>query len=271
MPTNLELARDLYDAFARADAAGLVALLHPQFVGHVSDGLPGGFGGTHRGPEMMLAEAWAPVFRRFAVRPVPDRLIACEDGEVIAIGSYVGDPPGAEQALRAAFAHVLAFREGRIAELRQITDTQIWSEAAASANTAAVRRLFEAVERRDAEALLRSYTEDVVITEPESLPYGGVYRCHDGALQHGAAYLQTWGHLQTDEDRRLEPTIRDAGHRVFVQWRQKATAPDGRHLDLPAVDVIELRDGQVASLKMFHHDTAALLNFLAAANAPPAS
>jgi ketosteroid isomerase-like protein len=48
-----------------------------------------------------------------------------------------------------------------------------------------------------------------------------------------------------------------------VTWRQKATASDGRHLDVPVVDLIVLREGKVASLEMFLQDTAAVLDFLA--------
>jgi len=51
---------------------------------------------------------------------------------------------------------------------------------------------------------------------------------------------------------------------VVVLWRQKVTAADGRRLDLPVVDVIELRNGKVGSLHMFPADTAKLLEFLRA-------
>lgn len=49
---------------------------------------------------------------------------------------------------------------------------------------------------------------------------------------------------------------------MIVKWRQKATAANGRHLDAPVIDMIELHRGQVASLQMFHLDTASVLEFL---------
>ena len=130
MPSNLELARDLYAAFERADAGRILELLHPQFVGHVSEGMPDGVGGRHVGPYAMLRDVWAPVARRFAVRPVPDRFLTCAGGEIVVIGRYVGEPPRGAP-LSAAFAHVLTFRDDRIAELRQITDSHRWHDAAA--------------------------------------------------------------------------------------------------------------------------------------------
>lgn len=113
MASNVKLAQYLYEAFERADAERLLELLHPEFIGHVSDGMPDDVGGTHVGPQNMLTEVWAPIARRFGVRPVPEQLYACTDGTVIAIGSYVGEPPRADGPLNAAFAHVLAFRDDR--------------------------------------------------------------------------------------------------------------------------------------------------------------
>ncbi|MGI8559369.1 MAG: nuclear transport factor 2 family protein [Solirubrobacteraceae bacterium] len=166
--SNLEVANDLYDAFARTDAQRLLELLHPEFVGHVSEGMPDGVGGTHVGPKAMLTEVWTPVALRFGSRPVPERFLSCDDGDVVVTGSYIGQPPGSEEQLMAAFAHVLEFRDGRIVELRQITDTQRWSEAADDLDIKLVRRMFEAVEKRDAEALLSTYAQNVVITEATS-------------------------------------------------------------------------------------------------------
>lgn len=263
MPSDTDVARELYAAFERADPKLLLELLHPDFVGHVSDGMPCGWAGTHAGPRAMLTEVWAPVWRRFRARPVPERFLSCDDGTVVVTGTYVGQPPDATAPLEAAFAHVLALRDGQVCELRQITDTRRWAQAAADADAELACRLFAAVEERDGDAVLDAYATDVVIREAPSLPYGGVYHGHDGALRHALAYTATWDHLQSVEDRKLQPQIRGCDDRVVVTWRQKATASDGRHLDVPVVDLIGLRDGKVASLEMFPQDTAAVLDFLA--------
>src|SRR5258708_27004881 len=199
----------------------------------------------------MLAEVWAPVWRRFRVRPVPERFLSCGDGTVVVTGTYAGQPKDTTWPLEAAFAHVLALRDGQVCELRQITDTRRWAQAAAAADAEVVRRLFAAVEERDGQTVLDAYATDVVIREAPSLPYGAVYHGHDGALRHALAYTATWDHQQSAEDRKLQPQIRGYDDRVVVTWRQKATAGDGRHLDVPVVDLIGLRDGKVASLQMF--------------------
>src|SRR5215470_6316735 len=121
MPSSLDLAREFYAALARADADRLLALLHPQFTGHVTGGMPAGPGGTYTGPTAMLRQV-GPVDRLFAGGPAPERFLSCESGEVVVTGSYPGQPPGAGRPQAAAFAYVLAFRDGRVAELRQFTD-----------------------------------------------------------------------------------------------------------------------------------------------------
>src|SRR5262249_52966404 len=82
----------------------LLELLHAQFTGHVTDGMPAGLGGTYTGPKAMLREVWGPVDRLFAARPVPERFLSCESGEVVVTGGYTGQPPGADRPRTAAMA-----------------------------------------------------------------------------------------------------------------------------------------------------------------------
>jgi uncharacterized protein len=129
-------------------------------------------------------------------------------------------------------------------------------------NVEVVRRLFQAVENRDIEPMYEIYAPDIVVTEAVSLPYGGEHRGHEGILEHGLGYLQTWNHLQVDADKRLDPEFVDAGNRVFVCWRQRAHGVDGEQFDTPVVSVYELRDRRVVRSIMYHLDTASLLDFL---------
>jgi ketosteroid isomerase-like protein len=125
----LDTAERLYEAFAAHDAERLVALLHPDFRGEVTAGLPHDLGGVYEGPESMLRDCWARVFRVLDTRPVPDELVATEDGRVIALGRYRGRGRDSGRPHDAAFVHVLRFRDGRVVELRQITDSRRWAGA----------------------------------------------------------------------------------------------------------------------------------------------
>lgn len=261
MSTNLDQAQELYDAFANADGERLLSLLHTDFAGKVSDGMLMGVGGTHVGPTAMLHDVWVPVARRYAARPVPERFLTCESGEVVVLGHYRGQPQGGNDQLSATFAHVLTFRDNRIAELLQVTDTKRWADAAPDHDIEVVKGMFDSVRCRDASALLNTYATDIEIREPAELPYGGVYHGHDGAIRHALGFTKCWDAIQTEDDRDMEPEILSARDHVMVLWRLKATAPE-RRIDAPVIDVIKLRDRQVVSLHMFHRDPSAVRVFL---------
>lgn len=134
-------------------------------------------------------------------------------------------------------------------------------------NVEQVRRLFAAVEGRDLEGMLECYAADVEIHESGSLPYGGVYRGHTGAIRHAAAFVGTWGPFQTPDEHRLGATFLEADDgTVAASFRHRAVdAVAGRRIECPEVGVYELRDGRIVRSRMFHYDTGELTRFLQAA------
>jgi ketosteroid isomerase-like protein len=120
---SLAVAESFYDAMHRLDVSGILDVLAPDFVGHVSEGLPGGFGGRHDGAQAMVDDVWVPVYRAFRALPHPAEYLAAGPGRVLVLGEYRGEEP---EPFTAEFAHVLRVTDGRIAELRQITDTRRW-------------------------------------------------------------------------------------------------------------------------------------------------
>ena len=136
-----------------------------------------------------------------------------------------------------------------------------------------VRRLFHAVEHRDRDELLACYTEDVEITEAEVLPYGGIYRGHDGAVAHALGFLAAWGPYQGPDEVRLDAQFwGDGAGNVCVLFRHRAVDPRrGVRLDAPEVSMYQVRDGRVARSQMFHADSAKVAQFLADAAAAAAA
>jgi 2-(1,2-epoxy-1,2-dihydrophenyl)acetyl-CoA isomerase len=125
-----ELARTLYTALAGGDADALVTLLHPDFVGTTTEGLPYGLGGTHVGAEAMARDFWWAIGQHYRARAEPDRLVALDDGGLLVLGRYTGSSRHGDAPLDAAFAHVLHFRGDRIAALAQYTDSARWAASA---------------------------------------------------------------------------------------------------------------------------------------------
>jgi uncharacterized protein len=130
-------------------------------------------------------------------------------------------------------------------------------------NTERARLLFQAVEHRDREGVAAIYDEKIVINEAPSLPYGGEYHGHDGALRHALGFRAAWDRFQPSRTRGLEPYFIAEGDHVAVLWRHKAeNGETGQKIDLPAVSIYRFVDGRIVDSKMFHFDTAALLKFL---------
>jgi hypothetical protein len=130
-------------------------------------------------------------------------------------------------------------------------------------NADAARRLFEAVEHRNSQAVAAIYHPNIVIHEAPGLPYGGEYRGHEGALRHGQGFRAAWDRFQPANARGLEPRFTAQDEYVAVQWRHKAENREtGERIDLPAAGIYRFVDAMVVDSRMFHFDIAALLEFL---------
>ena len=127
-------------------------------------------------------------------------------------------------------------------------------------NVEIVKRLFEAVERRDREGVFAAYHPEITVREAESLPYGGEFHGFEGALKHALGYRAVWDALQSKTEQELSPRFLDAGDYVIVLWRQRAVSGD-KNFDSSAASVYKLRDGKIIESEMFQ-DTAAVLQFL---------
>lgn len=130
-----------------------------------------------------------------------------------------------------------------------------------------VKRLFEAVRRRDEAALLESYHPQVLIHEAPSLPYGGEFHGHGGALEHVRAFYRTWEGLKPreviEETRQTTLVLEAAPNYVVVFGRQRGVAPRiGRSLDIPEAFFFRMSDDRVIESWMFNQDTVAVLEFL---------
>jgi uncharacterized protein len=130
--TDMETANRLYEAFEARDAETLAGLLHPDFRGDVTPGLPRGWGGVYDGPQAMLRDCWGSVVAELDSRPVPEDIVGTDDGRILVLGTYRGSARKSGREHEAVFAHVLTFRDGRIVALTQITDSRRWHEALAT-------------------------------------------------------------------------------------------------------------------------------------------
>src|SRR5271163_4447418 len=128
--TNVSTAQQLYRALAAGDREALSTLLHPDFVGQVTDGLPLDMGGRHDGPEAMRRDVWWTIGRHYKVEVQPEEFRLLDDGRLFVAGHYRGEGRTSGRRLDAAFIHLIAFAaDERIASLQQLTDSAAWAQA----------------------------------------------------------------------------------------------------------------------------------------------
>jgi 2-(1,2-epoxy-1,2-dihydrophenyl)acetyl-CoA isomerase len=130
LDTKVSTAQRLYRALAAGDRAALSTLLHPDFIGHATEGLPLGMGGRHDGPEAMRRNLWWTIGRHYKVEAQPEEFRVLDDGRLFVAGHYRGEGRNSGRRLDAAFIHLIAFADdARIVSLHQLTDSAAWVQA----------------------------------------------------------------------------------------------------------------------------------------------
>jgi 2-(1,2-epoxy-1,2-dihydrophenyl)acetyl-CoA isomerase len=128
--SKVSAAQQLYRALAAGDRDALGSLLHLDFVGHATEGLPLNMGGEHIGPEAMQRNLWWRIGRHFRVEAQAEDYRLLDDGRLHVSGHYRGEGRVSGNKLDAVFSHVIGFSEdGRIVSLDQLTDSAAWVAA----------------------------------------------------------------------------------------------------------------------------------------------
>ena len=129
---RIERARQLYQALAKGDREGLDALLHPEFTGRTTEGLPFGLGGTYQGANAMRREFWGQIAKNFIAQAQPTSFHGLDDGRLLVQGRYTGEARNGGGRLDAEFIHILSFADRKINGLSQLTDSERWVQASVS-------------------------------------------------------------------------------------------------------------------------------------------
>jgi ketosteroid isomerase-like protein len=121
------------------------------------------------------------------------------------------------------------------------------------ANVAVVRGFYEAV---DVSAMLEFLDPQIEWRGPESLPWGGTFRGHDGFREFFAIVVDQIGEFRREKQQYL-----DAGERIVVLLRSIGRPKGGIGWDLPEVHVWTVRYGKAVSMENYV-DTAIVLRTL---------
>jgi uncharacterized protein len=120
---NIQLLRNTYAAFGRADIDAVVAAMHPDIAWHEAEHSPWHAAGGHHGPTEVLTNVFGRIpgtFDRFEVHPTRFH----DAGDVVVVeGRYRARSATNAQCLDAQVCHVWTIRDGRLAGFQQYTDT----------------------------------------------------------------------------------------------------------------------------------------------------
>ena len=96
-------------------------------------------------------------------------------------------------------------------------------------------------------------SDSMVMSLPEGLPYGGVYRGWEGYLAVVTALGNYWSEVSF-----APPQYLGADDKVIVLTAIKGKTRNGRSVDMPLAEIWEVHDGMVDKITAFYFDTKAV-------------
>lgn len=132
---NAEIVRGMYEAFGRGDIATVIAALAPGVEWLEAESFIYADGNPYLGPQAVLEGVFMRInadWDGFAVSP---REILDAGETVVGHGHYSGTYKRNGNAVRAQFAHLFTFRDGKVARFQQYTDTAQFLRAAGGPTT----------------------------------------------------------------------------------------------------------------------------------------
>ena len=109
-----------------------------------------------------------------------------------------------------------------------------------------VEQFYAALSKRNVKAMLMLMSKDVEIVQSPELPWGGVYRGHEGAQEY-------WGKLEEYLDSRVEiECCIDAGDHVVAVGRTTGKGRSSKlEFDIPVVHVWAVQGGQITRFEPY--------------------
>jgi uncharacterized protein len=125
---SVDAVRRSYEAFARHDLDGALAMMHEDIVWHQAQGLP--HGGIYHGLAEVRSNVFDPIDESWweNFKADPEEVIGVGD-DVVVLGRYTATAKETGRPLDVPFAHVWRFRDGRAVRFHQFTDTRGLIEA----------------------------------------------------------------------------------------------------------------------------------------------
>lgn len=119
----------MYDAFGRGDIATVLAALDLEVEWWEAENFMYADGNPYIGPQAVLQGVFARIGAEWEGFSVSPKELLDAGDTVVGRGYYSGKFRGTGRDVRAQFAHVFSFRDGKVVKFQQYTDTAQFKEA----------------------------------------------------------------------------------------------------------------------------------------------
>lgn len=124
----------------------------------------------------------------------------------------------------------------------------------ARANAQLLIDAYKAMENGDEGALLQLLTDDCTFIEASSLPYGGIRKGPQGAMEGVGGMFEAWEHLTVTIEQMLA-----GGDLVIAYMHLVGTArATGKIYEGPTAELFRFKDGKVVEWRPIYWDTHAV-------------
>lgn len=126
---NVSIVRGMYEAFGRGDIPAVLAAMDSEIEWHEAENFIYADGNPYIGTNAVLQGVFARIvaeWENFAV--APEEVLDAGD-TVVGRGYYSGTYKKNGKSVKAQFAHVFTFRNGKVAKFQQYTDTAQFARA----------------------------------------------------------------------------------------------------------------------------------------------
>lgn len=128
-----------------------------------------------------------------------------------------------------------------------------------SGAAAVVAEFYEASRAGDFDRVRAVLAPGVMLTEPDSVPYGGVYRGPEAVISAAIDLFTKYFDFTRNEVRYILAEGENAIARVDVSG---TTHTSGKPIAFSATECFVVRDGLITEIQPYHFDTAAVIEAL---------
>ena len=135
-----------------------------------------------------------------------------------------------------------------------MTDFPLMDGETYGATLALVRRFYSLAAEARWDELAELVTDDFIVEEAESLPYGGVFRGIDGHRRLMEKLFETWEITAFD----IEGVAVAETHATALMTMAATLRRDGRPMTVRICEVLRFEGARIRSVTPYYSDTAAI-------------